>query len=126
MYPCATMAPVNGSSCDVADPPPETHCLRGRAEDGMGEALVRHDGPRGHAPGRPDGWRGGACGARVCGLATGGGHPSLSFVSLLPALPLPLALSSLSRLPPVSSLLWLASLRPPVVSACVSGGDTAW
>jgi hypothetical protein len=28
MYPCATVAMVNSSSCDVACPPPETHHLR--------------------------------------------------------------------------------------------------
>src|SRR5918992_5109215 len=95
MYPCATMATGSNAACDVAFPPPETHGLRGSAEDGVGETLDCRDGPRGNAPGRPDQLCGGACRAGVWGPATGGGHPalpsssalSLSSVSLLSAVP---------------------------------------
>jgi hypothetical protein len=83
-----------------------THRPRGRAQDGVGEALVRRDGPRGNTPGRPDKLRGGACGTRVCGLATGCGHSSLSS---------PSALLSLWLLSPVSALWRLASPPLPVV-----------
>ena len=83
MYPCAAVASVNRSSCDVVCPPPETHHPSGRADDDVGEALGRDDGPRGDAPSGPDGLRGGACGARICGLTTGGGHPLLPSPSVL-------------------------------------------
>jgi hypothetical protein len=110
VYSCAIVAPVSRWSCDVAGPPPETHRPRGRADDGLGETWVRRHGRRGNAPGRLDQLCGRTCGARVCGLTTGGGH------SALPS-PAALSLSSISLLSAVSAVLWLASPSLPVVSS---------
>jgi len=78
----------------------------GRAEDDVCEAMVRRDGHRSHAPGRPDTLCDSARGPSalgVCGRATRGSHPPLS------------ALSFVSSLSSVSSLSWLVSPFLPVV-----------